>query len=91
VSAIEEQTGHPRRVRRPEHEVVDEELRAAGEEVGERLPAPLGLERVAHLDRNPGKLSALPRQLVAAARELLLLREQSLPLCLPLLLRADSV
>jgi hypothetical protein len=71
--------------------VVDDELRAAVEEVGERLPAPLGCERVVLLHRNPWKLPALPGQLVAAAGELLLLCEQRVPFSLPLLLRADPV
>src|SRR5436190_1153004 len=70
--------GAARLVRRAEHEVVDEQLRATVEELGERLRPRLGLEAVVLLDRHPGKLPPLPRELVAATGELLLLREQLL-------------
>ena len=91
VSAIEEQTGQPAVPGRPEHEVVDEQLGAAVEEIGEGLRAVLGLEPVVLLDRDPGQLAPLPGQLVAAAGELLLLLQQLVALRLPLLLRADPV
>ena len=78
-------------VGRPEHEVVDEQLGAAVEEIGERLRAVLGLEPVVLLDRDPRQLAPLPGQLVAAAGELLLLLQQLVALRLPLLLRADPV
>src|SRR2546423_484399 len=76
-------------VRRAEHEVVDEQLRATVEELGERLRPRLGFEAVVLLDRHPGKLPPLPRELVAATGELLLLREQFLARCLPLLPGSD--
>src|SRR6266536_1427320 len=76
---------------RPEHEVVDEQLGAAVEEIGEGLRALLRLEAVVLLDRHPGQLAPLPGQLVAPAGELLLLLQQLLALRLPLLLRADPL
>ena len=91
VSAIEEQTGQPAVRRAAEHEVVYEQLRAAVEEIGERLRAVLGLEPVVLLDRDPGQLAPLAGQLVAAPDELLLLLQQLVALGLPLLLRADPV
>ena len=51
----------------------------------------IGLEAVVLLDRHPGKLPPLPRQLVVAAGELLLLREQLVAGGLPLLLCPDLV
>jgi hypothetical protein len=78
-------------VGRPEHEVVDEQLRAALEELGERPRASLGVEPVLALDRDPGQLAPLAGQLVAATGELLLLLQQLAALRLPLLLRADPV
>src|SRR5919202_2284120 len=78
-------------VRRAEHEVVDEQLGAPVEQLGERLGALLGLEAVLLLDRHPGKFPPLLRQLVVAAGELLLLREQLIARRLPLLLCADPV
>src|SRR5881394_4658190 len=83
--------GAARLIRRAEHEVVDEQLRPTVEELGERLRPGLGLEAVVLLYRHPGELSPLARQLVAAARELLLLREQLLAGRIELLLCADVV
>src|SRR6185437_14666401 len=59
-----------------EHEVIDEELRAAAKQVGERSAARLGVESISLVDADPGQLAALPRELVAAPGELLLGREQ---------------
>ena len=42
-----------------EHDVVGEQLRAAVEELGERLLAVLGVELVLLLDLDPGELEAL--------------------------------
>src|SRR5205085_5244814 len=78
-------------VGRPEHEVVDEQLGAAVEEIGEGLRTVLGLEAVVLLEWDRGQLAPLPGQLVAAAGELLLLLQQLVALRLPLLLRADPV
>ena len=74
----------PRRVVGPEHEVVDEELRAPSEEVCQRGAPFIGLESVLLVDPNPRQLLPPPRQLVAAPRELLLRLEQLEPRCQPL-------
>jgi hypothetical protein len=55
-----------------EHEVVDEQLRAAVEEVGEALRAGFRVEDVLLLDRHPGQLPPPARQLVALSHVLLL-------------------
>src|SRR6266498_5974754 len=83
--------GAARLVRRAEHEVVDEQLRATVEELGERLRPRLGLEAVVLLDRHPGELPPLPRELVAASGELLLFGEQLLAGRIEFLLCADLV
>src|SRR5882724_6903620 len=81
----------PRHVVGPEHEVVDEELRAPSEEVFQR-PAPLvGLESIFLVDPNPRQLLAPPRQLVATPREILLRLEQLEPRCEPLFACSDQV
>ena len=74
----------PRRVVGPEHEVVDEELRAPSEEVRQRGAPFVGLESILLVDPNPRQLLPPPRQLVAAPRELLLRLEQLEPRCEPL-------
>ena len=74
----------PRRVVGPEHEVVDEELRAPSEEVCQRGAPFVGLEAVLLVDPDPRQLLPPPRQLVAAPRELLLRLEQLEPRCKPL-------
>src|SRR5439155_27231053 len=76
---------------RSEHEVIDQQLSAAVEEVGQGLRALLGLEAVLLLDRDPGQPAPLLGQLVAPAGELLLLLQQLVALRLPLVLRADPV
>src|SRR5712691_10864773 len=58
----------PRRVVGPEHEVVDEELRAPSEEVCQRSARLVGLESILLVDPNPRQLLPPPRQLVAAPR-----------------------
>src|SRR6266446_2700505 len=68
----------------PEHEVVDEELRAPPEEVGQRGAPLVGLESILLVDPDPRQLLPSPRQLVAAPRELLLRLEQLEPRCEPL-------
>jgi hypothetical protein len=74
----------PRRVVGPEHEVVDEKLRAPSEEVCQRGAPLIGLESVLLVDPNPRQFLPPPRQLVAAPRELLLRLEQLEPRCQPL-------
>src|SRR6266545_1947433 len=61
-----------RRVVGPEHEVIDEELRAPSEEVCQRGSPLVGLEAILLVDPYPRQLLPPPRQLVAAPRELLL-------------------
>src|SRR6266481_425175 len=73
-----------RRVVGPEHEVVDEELRAPSEEACQRGAPLVALESILLVDPNPGQLLPPPRQLVAAPRELLLRLEQLEPRCEPL-------
>src|SRR5437868_7617963 len=63
----------------PEHEVVDEELRAPAEEVRQRGAPLVGLEAIRPVDLHPRQVLPPPRQLVAAPRELLLRREQLEP------------
>ena len=74
-----------------EHEVVDEQLRAAVEEVGERLRPLVRLEGVRLLDRHPGQLSAPAGELIAAAHVLLLGHEQLLAGRQPLVSRSHRV
>ena len=69
----------PCRVVGAEHEVVDEELRAPSEEIGQRGAALVGLEAVLLVDSNPRQLLPLPRQFVAAPGQLLLGLEQLQP------------
>src|SRR5438046_5463106 len=73
-----------RRVVGPEHEVVDEELRAPSEEVCQRGAPFIGLECVPLVDPDPRQLLPSPRQLVAAPRQLLLRLKQLEPLRKPL-------
>ena len=72
-----------RRVVGPEHEVVDEELRAPSEEVCQRSSPLVGLKSILFVDPDPGQLLPPPRQLVAASRELFLGLEQLEPRCEP--------
>ena len=60
----------------PEHEVVDEQLRVACKEVGQRGVAVLGLEAVVLLDLDPGQPLALLGDGVAAPDQVLLGLEQ---------------
>ncbi len=69
----------PCRVIGPEHEVIDEELRAPSEEIGEGRCALVGLEAVLLLDANPGQLLPPPRQFVAPPRQRLLGLQQLQP------------
>jgi hypothetical protein len=90
VSAIEEHAGQcvPRG---PEHEVVDDELRPAIEEIAKGLGAGLGLETVVLLDQRPGKLPALPGELVAQPRVFLFADKQLSASSRPFILRSDLV
>jgi hypothetical protein len=72
-----------------EHQVVDEQLRAPVEQVGQRARAVLGLEAVLLLDRHPWQLAALTVELALAPVELLLLLAQGVVCGLPFLSRHD--
>ena len=75
----------PRRVVGPEHEVVEEELRAPSEELCQRGAPLVGLESILLVDANPRQVLPPPCQLVAAPRELLFRLEQLEPSCEPIL------
>ena len=60
-------------VRRSEHQVVDEQLRAAVDQL-ERLLAVLGVERVLLVDSNPRQILPLLRNLLVQLGELPLAR-----------------
>src|ERR1051325_10003549 len=68
----------------PGHEMVDEELRAPAEEIGQRGAPLIGIEPVLFVDRDPGQLLPPPPELVAASREFLLRLEQFEPRRKPL-------
>jgi DNA-binding transcriptional ArsR family regulator len=65
--------------------VVDEQLGAAIEELGQRLPPVVRLEDVFVLDRNPGQFPPLPGEFVALPHVLLLGSKQLLAGGVPLL------
>src|SRR6516164_9854364 len=67
----------------PEHEVVNEELRAPSEKVRQRSTPFIGLESVLFVDPNPGQLLTSSRKLVAAPRMFLLRLKQLEPRCHP--------
>jgi hypothetical protein len=68
----------------PEHEVVDEELRTAFEEVRERDAPFIGLEPILLVNPDPREFLPSLRQLIALLRELLLRVEHLEPRCQPL-------
>ena len=70
----------------PEHEVVDNELAPAGEQVRKRLGTARALEHVLLLDLLPRQLAPLPAQFVANPAELLFLRQQFFALRDPILI-----
>ena len=72
------------------HEVIDHELAAAVEEVGERLLALRPLERIGLVDPDPGQLAPLGAQIIAQAREFLLLAQMLLARGKPFVARHDS-
>ena len=81
----------PRGVLGAEHEVIDEELRAPSEEIGEGCRPFLGVEPVLLVDADPGQLLPPARKLVAAPRQRLLGVEQLQPGSEPLLARSGLV
>src|SRR5215469_11277946 len=77
--------GAASRVVRPEHEMVDEELRAPAEEIRERGVAFVGLKPILLVDPNPRQFLTPLCQLVAPPGQLLLRLEQVQARCEPLL------
>src|SRR4029453_6702080 len=73
-----------------ENEVVDQQLGAAVEQLGQGPGSVVGVEAVGLVDRDPGQLPALERQLVAHPGVGLLALEQLVAGGLPLL-RADNL
>src|SRR5450631_1239655 len=61
---------------RAEHEVIDHQLRAPVEQLLQAPRTRSALEGVRLLDRHPGKLPALPGELIALPAVLLFAREQ---------------
>src|SRR5580704_10477908 len=84
---VERATGATLLPIRTEHEVIDNELAFAIEEVGECFLATRGIENVVLLDLDPGKLAAFRSQSVTLARQLLLFGEQFLASRKPFLSR----
>src|SRR5262245_26020787 len=74
-----------------EHEVIDEELRAPGKEVGQRALPLLGVELIRLVDPNPRQLPPLPCQRVALADVFLLRIEQLDSRLQPFLARSGLV
>src|SRR4029077_6359795 len=79
------------RVVRAEHDVVGEQLRAPVEELGEGLLAVLGVELVLLLDRDPGEIATLARDLLVSLRLLCLALCELVPPRLPFLAASNLV
>ena len=73
-----------RLVVRPEHEMIDEELRAPPEQVRKRSLALVGVEPVVLVDADPGQFLAPLRELIALPRQRLFRIEQLEPRRKPL-------
>jgi hypothetical protein len=73
------------------HEVIDDELAAALEQLAQTLAAVGPVEDVLLLDPDPGERAPLLVQLVALSGQLLLLRQESAAGGQPLFLRDDLV
>src|SRR5262249_18046667 len=76
---------------RPEHEVIDEELRAAPEEIRERSPSFLGVEPVVLVHANPRQFLAPLRELIALPCQRLFRIEQLEPRPKPFFTRSGLV
>src|SRR5262249_25584245 len=74
----------PRLIVGPEHEVVDEELRASPEKIRQRGASLIGLESILLADRDPRQFLTPLSQLVAEMCQFLLALEQLHPCCQPL-------
>jgi hypothetical protein len=74
---------------RAEHEMIDDQLAASIEEVGERLLAVRPIEQIGLFDPDPGQLAALPCHLVADLGQRLLMRQMRLARDQPFFPRDD--
>ena len=74
-----------------EHEVVDEQLRAAAEQIDERGSAMFRVEHVVLVESHPRQLPPLPGQVIVPSGQFLLGIEQLEPGFEPLLARPDPV
>src|SRR6185295_7025518 len=75
----------------PHHEMLDEELATAVEQLGQSHLSVAPVEDVFLLDPDPGQGSAVGAQLIPQSRQLLFLCEQLLSRLEPLVSRHDSV
>src|SRR5206468_11094519 len=73
----------------PEHEMIDNELTLAAEQIAERHIARRPVENVFLFNFDPGQLAALKVQLVAELRELLFFHQKLLARDKPFFLRHD--
>src|SRR6185503_12782529 len=76
---------------RRQHELLHDELRAAAEQVGERGTAVRPVEDIRLVDAHPGQLPAQARDLVGAARQVLLGGEQVTARVEPLVARSGAM
>ena len=74
-----------------EHEVIDDQLATAGEEIAERLLSRRRVEHVILLDLDPGQGTPLGAELVAGLGQRLLFDEMRLPRREPLVPGYDFV
>src|SRR5581483_2056873 len=92
-----EVVGHERAARaallpsRAEHEVINDQLAASCEEVGERCLALGAVENVVLFDLDPGQLAPLPAEFIPLPGKLLLFAEQLFSCCNPLFLGNNFV
>ena len=76
---------------RAEHEMIDEQLAPALEQIRKGLPAVRALELVVPVNQHPGQAPPLGRQFVPETGQLLLLVEQRNPRLEPVFPRNDLV
>jgi hypothetical protein len=69
--------------------VIDDELIVLAEELAERFPAAVTLERILLLDVLPGQLAPLPAELIPSPGKFLLLSEKTLARGEPLVVIHD--
>jgi hypothetical protein len=76
---------------RAEHEVIDDQLALAAEQIGERLLAVRGVEHVVLVDLLPRQLAPFAAQRITRARERLFVGEMRLAGSKPFIVRDDLV